>query len=393
MNYGNVLTDGVKQLGPSSIKRFFDIINEMPDAISLGLGEPDFRTPGHIRDAGIRSLAEGRTKYTQNPGLPELRRGISAYLARRYGLKYDPETEMCVTVGGSEAIDLAIRCLVEKGDEALVPTPSFVCYSPLVTVCGGTPVELRTGADNGFRVTAKQIRAAITDRTKLLVLPYPSNPTGAILERRDLEEIAEVLRGTDIAVLCDEIYSELTYGQRHCSMASIDGMRGRTVIVNGFSKSFAMTGWRMGYLCGPAELIAPMGILHQYAIMSAPTVTQYAAIEAVENGDGDVEAMKAEYDRRRRLLYGGLLSIGLPCSEPRGAFYCFPRVDGFGLSDADFCERLLLEEKVAIIPGSAFGPGGEGHARCCYAADAEKIGEALRRMEKFVNRLKQGRYE
>lgn len=388
MNYGSALTGGIKRLGPSSIKRFFDIINEMPDAISLGLGEPDFKTPEHIRDAGIRSLEQGRTKYTQNPGLPELRRGISEYLERRFGLLYDSETELCVTVGGSEAIDLAIRCLIEKGDEALVPTPSFVCYSPLVTVCGGMAVELVTSADNGFRVTAEQIRAAITERTKLLILPYPSNPTGAILERGDLEEIARVLKDTNIVVLSDEIYSELTYGRRHCSMAEINGMHERTVVVNGFSKSFAMTGWRMGYLCGPKELVAPMGILHQYGIMSAPTVAQYAAIEAMKNGDDDIEAMKAEYDKRRKFLYDGLRQIGLPCSEPRGAFYCFPRVDGFGLGDAEFCERLLLDEKVAIIPGSAFGPGGEGHARCCYAADMDKIGEALKRMEKFVNSLK-----
>ena len=388
MNYGSALTGGIKRLGPSSIKRFFDIINEMPDAISLGLGEPDFKTPEHIRDAGIRSLEEGRTKYTQNPGLPELRCGISEYLERRFGLSYDSETELCVTVGGSEAIDLAIRCLIEKGDEALVPTPSFVCYSPLVTVCGGTAVKLVTSADNGFRVTAEQIRAAMTERTKLLILPYPSNPTGAILERRDLEEIARVLKDTNVVVLSDEIYSELTYGRRHCSMAEINGMHERTVVVNGFSKSFAMTGWRMGYLCGTKELVAPMGILHQYGIMSAPTVAQYAAIEAMKNGDDDIEAMKAEYDKRRRFLYDGLRKIGFPCSEPRGAFYCFPRVDGFGLGDAEFCERLLLDEKVAIIPGSAFGPGGEGHARCCYAADMDKIGEALKRMEKFVNSLK-----
>ena len=388
IDYSAVLTQGIQAVPASSIKEFFDIINEMPEAISLGLGEPDFVTPEHIRKAGAASLLEGHTKYTQNPGLPVLRQEIADYLQRRFSLRYAPEDEILVTVGGSEAIDLAIRCLIGPGDEIIVPSPTFVCYGPLATVCGGVVKDVVTEEKNGFRITAEQIRAAITPRTKLLVLPYPSNPTGAILEQEDLEQIAAVLRDTNIVVLCDEIYGELTYGRDHISLASIPGMRERTLVVGGFSKAFAMTGWRMGYLCGPRELVDHASALHGYGIMSAPTVTQHAAIEAMQNGMEDIAAMREEYNARRELLAGGLRAMGLRLSEPRGAFYCFPYIGGFGMSDTDFCRRLLEEEQVAIIPGSAFGPGGSGYARVCYAADREKIQVALRRMERFLQRLR-----
>ena len=387
IDYKKALTPGIQAVPESSIKEFFDIINEMPEAISLGLGEPDFVTPEHIRKVGAASLLEGHTKYTQNPGLPELRGDIAAYLKDRFSVQYNPEDEILVTVGGSEAIDLAIRCLVGPGDEVIVPSPTFVCYGPLATVCGGTVKEVIVREENGFRLTAQQVKDALTERTKLLVLPYPSNPTGAILERQDLEEIAQVLRGTNVIVLCDEIYCELTYGQRHVSLASIPDMWERTLVVGGFSKAFAMTGWRMGYLCGPKELVCHASALHGYGIMSAPTVTQHAAIEAMKNGVADIEQMHDEYDVRRRLLVEGLREMGLRCSEPRGAFYCFPYIGDFGLSDLEFCRRLLQEEQVAIIPGSAFGPGGVGYARVCYAADREKIEEALRRMKRFLQRL------
>lgn len=388
IDYRRALTPEIQAVPESSIKEFFDIINEMPEAISLGLGEPDFVTPEHIRKAGAASLLEGHTKYTQNPGLPALREAIAAYLAGRFALHYDAADEILVTVGGSEAIDLAIRCLVGAGDEVLVPSPTFVCYGPLAAVCGGVVKELVTTEETGFRVTAQQIAAALTERTKLLVLPYPSNPTGAILEESDLRAIANVLRGTNVIVLCDEIYGELTYGRRHCSFASQEDMRERTLVVGGFSKAFAMTGWRMGYLCGPRELVKPAAALHGYGIMSAPTVTQHAAIEAMRNGMEDIETMRTEYDARRALLVRGLREMGLRCSEPRGAFYCFPYIGDFGRSDVEFCRALLLEEQVAIIPGSAFGPGGAGYARVCYAAERAKIEEALRRMARFLKRLR-----
>lgn len=387
IDYKKALTPGIQAVPESSIKEFFDIINEMPEAISLGLGEPDFVTPEHIRKVGAASLLEGHTKYTQNPGLPELRADIAAYLKDRFSVQYDPADEILVTVGGSEAIDLAIRCLVGPGDEVIVPSPTFVCYGPLATVCGGAVKEVIVREENGFRLTAQQVKEALTERTKLLVLPYPSNPTGAILERQDLEEIAQVLHGTNVIVLCDEIYCELTYGQRHVSLASIPDMWERTLVVGGFSKAFAMTGWRMGYLCGPKELVCHASALHGYGIMSAPTVTQHAAIEAMKNGMADIEQMHDEYDARRRILVKGLRDMGLRCSEPRGAFYCFPYIGDFGLSDLEFCHKLLQEEQVAIIPGSAFGPGGVGYARVCYAADREKIEEALRRMKRFLQRL------
>jgi len=384
IDYNSILSDNVKALAPSGIRKFFDILEEMTDAISLGIGEPDFVTPWHIRDAGIHSLEKGFTKYTGNAGLSQLREEISKYLKRRFGLKYDHKNQIIVTVGGSEAIDLAIRALVNPGEEVIVPVPSFVCYGPITVLAGGTPVFIETKAENEFRLTADELRAAITPKTKALILPYPCNPTGAIMRREDLEAIAEVLRETNILVIADEIYAELTYGAHHVSIANIPDMIERTVYVGGFSKSHAMTGWRMGYACGPVDIIAQMLKIHQYAVMSSPTTSQYAAIEAMSKGDGDVQSMKREYDQRRHLLYSGLREIGLECFEPKGAFYMFPSIKSTGLTSVEFCEQFLLSEKVAVIPGSAFGPGGEGFVRICYASSMEKISIALERMEKFV---------
>ena len=388
MNYDQILCKRIQDVKPSGIRRFFDILEEMKDAISLGIGEPDFVTPWHIRDAGIYSLEKGFTKYTGNAGMAELRREIAAYLNRRFGLQYDFAHQIVVTVGGSEGIDLALRCLLNPGDEVIVPVPSFVCYGPLASMAGGTPVYVELKAENEFRLTAEQLRAAITPRTKVLVLPFPSNPTGGIMEKADLEAIAEVLRGTDIMVLSDEIYAELTYGQRHVSIASLPDMYDRTIVVNGFSKSHAMTGWRMGYVCGPAPVIQQMLKLHQFGIMSAPTTSQYAAIEAMRNGDGDIEKMRDEYDGRRRYLVEGLRRIGLPCFEPRGAFYVFPDIRSTGLSSDEFCERFLMEEKVAVIAGSAFGDAGEGFVRACYATSMKDIAEALTRLDNFLTNLR-----
>ena len=388
MNYDEILCRRIQEVKPSGIRRFFDILEEMKDAISLGVGEPDFVTPWHIRDAGIYSLEKGFTKYTSNAGMAELRREIAAYLNRRFGLQYDFAHQIVVTVGGSEAIDLALRCILNPGDEVIIPVPSFVCYGPLTSMAGGTPVYVELKAENEFRLTAAQLRAALTPRTKAVVLPFPSNPTGGILERADLEALAGVLKDTNAMVLSDEIYAELTYGQRHVSLANITDMYERTVVVNGFSKSHAMTGWRMGYVCGPAPILQQMLKLHQFGIMSAPTTSQYAAIEAMRNGMEDIETMRMEYDARRALLVRGLQEMGLRCSEPQGAFYCFPYIGEFGCSDVEFCRALLLEEQVAIIPGSAFGPGGAGYARICYAAEHAKIEEALRRMARFLARLR-----
>jgi aminotransferase len=359
----------------------------MDDAISLGIGEPDFVTPWHIRDAGIRSLEKGFTKYTGNAGLTRLRQTIAEYQQRRFGLCYEPNSEIIVTVGGSEGIDIAFRALLNAGDEVIVPTPSFVCYGPIAAMCGAVPISVETKAENSFRLTADELRAAITPKTKLLVLPFPNNPTGAIMERQHLEEIAELLRGTNICVVSDEIYSELTYGKRHVSISVLDGMRERTVVVGGFSKSHAMTGWRMGYVMAPAEITSAMLKIHQYGIMSAPTTSQYAAIEAYREGDSDVAEMRNEYDRRRRMLYDGLLDIGLDVFEPRGAFYMFPSIKKFGLSSNEFCERFLREEKVAVIPGTAFGLGGEGFVRICYAVSVDSLREALVRLRRFTERL------
>ena len=387
IDYNSVLSDSVKNLAPSGIRKFFDILEEMRDAISLGIGEPDFVTPWHIRDAGIHSLEKGFTKYTGNAGLSRLRAEIARYLNRRFGLEYGYKDQIIVTVGGSEAIDLAIRALVNPGDEVIVPVPSFVCYGPIATMSKGTPVYIETKVENEFRLTADELRSAITPKTKALVLPFPNNPTGAIMARADLEAIAEVLRGTDIIVISDEIYAELTYGQQHVSIANIPDMYERTVYVGGFSKSHAMTGWRMGYACGPADIIRQMLKIHQYAVMCSPTTSQYAAIEAMSNGDSDIQNMKREYDQRRRHLLSGLREIGIKCFEPHGAFYLFPSIESTGLSSAEFCEKFLLSEKVAVIPGAAFGPGGEGFVRMCYASSLENISIALERLGRFLKTL------
>ncbi len=385
MDYNRILNQRISAVPPSGIRKFFDLMEDMPDAISLGIGEPDFLTPWHIRDAGIYSLEKGKTRYSPNAGFSELRRQIAAYLKRRFDLTYDPMHELLVTVGGSEGLDLALRCILEPGDEVIVPTPSFVCYGPLVSMSMGVPVYVETRAEDEFRLTPELLRAAITPKTKVLVLPYPCNPTGGVMERADLEAIAGVLEGTDIMVISDEIYAELTYGGlHHVSIANIPGMRERTLLVNGFSKCYSMTGWRLGYLCGPHELIGSILKLHQYGIMSAPTTSQYAAIEALEHGDEDIEAMKAEYDGRRRFLLQGFRDMGLECFEPRGAFYMFPCIRSTGLDSDSFCEKLLLSEQVAAIPGSAFGPGGEGFIRCCYATSMRELAEALERIEHFI---------
>lgn len=388
MDFESLLGTQIQQVQPSGIRKFFDILEEMKDAISLGVGEPDFVTPWHIRDAGIYSLEKGKTAYTSNAGKIELRREIAAYMQRRMGLTYDEKSQILVTVGGSEAIDLAFRVLLNPGDEVIIPQPSFVCYGPLVTMQHAVPVYLETKAENQFRLTADELRAAITPKTKILLMPFPNNPTGAIMEQKDLEEIAEVLRETNIVVVSDEIYAELTYGGKHVSIANIEGMYERTVIASGFSKSYAMTGWRLGYLCAPAPLVAQAVKLHQYGIMSAPTTSQFAAIEALRNGDRDIEAMREEYDARRRFLVKGLRDIGLPVFEPKGAFYVFPDITSSGMSSEVFCEEFLRREKVAVIAGTAFGECGEGFVRCCYAASMQDIGEAVKRMGHFLSTLR-----
>ena len=389
LQYDSLLSKRALGLQPSGIREFFDIMAEMEDVISLGVGEPDFVTPDHIRAKGIESLKEGHTKYTSNAGMTELRKEISAYMDRTFGLHYDPIGEICVTVGGSEAIDLIIRALINWGDEVIIPTPSFVCYGPLVELAGGVPVYVETKVENEFRLTAQELRDAITEKTKLLVLPYPSNPTGGIMEKADLEALAEVLKDTNIMVLSDEIYAELTYGRKHVSIANIPGMYERTVIASGFSKAFAMTGWRMGYACGAEALIEQVTKIHQYGIMSAPTMSQYAAIEAMRNGMEDIVVMRESYNERRQMIVDGLRKIGFDCFEPRGAFYVFPCIRSSGLSSEEFCKRLLMEESVAVIAGTAFGLGGEGFVRCCYATSKEGIQEALKRMERFLAKVKQ----
>jgi len=388
MDYSKILNRRIQEIPPSGIRKYFDLLNSMDGGISLGIGEPDFITPWHIRNAGIQSLEKGYTKYTPNAGLSDLRQAISNYMKRRFDLDYAPNGQILVTVGGSEGLDLAFRCILEAGDEVIVPTPSFVCYGPLAAMTHGVPVLVETKAENEFRLTADELRAAITPKTKAVVLPYPNNPTGGIMEREHLEELAEVLRGTDIMVISDEIYAELTYGQKHFSMANIPDMYERTIVVNGFSKAYSMTGWRMGYLCAPKEIVGAMTKLHQYGIMSAPTTSQYAAIEAMRNGDMDIAEMKEEYDARRRFLVDGFRKMGLECFEPKGAFYMFPCIKSTGLSSEEFCERLIREERVAVIPGSAFGPGGEGFVRACYAASMKDLGEALVRIERFLTKLK-----
>ncbi len=387
IDYNKLMCRRVQDIQPSGIRKYFDLLQGMEEGISLGIGEPDFQTPWHIRDAGIYSLEKGFTKYTPNAGLSDLRVAISRYLKRRFDLEYTSAGQILVTVGGSEGLDLAFRCLLEPGDEVVIPTPSFVCYGPLVSMMHGVPILVETKAENDFRLTPNQLRAAITPRTKAVVLPFPNNPTGGIMGRSDLEALASVLRGTDIMVISDEIYAELTYSQRHVSMANIPDMYERTVVVNGFSKAYSMTGWRLGYVCGPKPLISAMTKLHQYAIMSAPTTSQYAAIEALEQGDGDIEAMRDEYDGRRRFLVDGFRKLGLSCFEPLGAFYTFPCIKSTGLSSEEFCDRFLAQQRVAVIPGAAFGPGGEGYVRACYAASMHDLDEALKRLEKFLKSL------
>ena len=385
MDYSKILNRQIQGVAPSAIRKFFDLLEDMPDAISLGVGEPDFPTPWHIRDAGIYSLEKGFTRYSPNAGFSELRRQISAYMKRRFNLNYNPMGEILVTVGGSEGIDLALRCLLEPGDEVIIPTPSFVCYGPLVSMSHGVPVYVETKVEDEFRLTPEALKAAITDKTRALVLPYPCNPTGGIMEKEDLEAIAQVLEGTDIMVISDEIYAELTYGGlHHTSIANIPGMWERTILVNGFSKAFSMTGWRMGFLCAPSPLIGQIVKLHQYGIMSAPTTSQYAAIEAMKNGDEDIEAMKAEYDARRQFLLQGFRDLGMECFEPKGAFYMFPSIQSSGLTSEEFCEKFLLSEHVACIPGTGFGSGGEGFIRCCYATSMKELGIALENFEHFL---------
>ena len=384
MNYEKLMNGTLQELKPSGIRKFFDIAAEMEDVISLSVGEPDFSTPWHIRQEGIRTLDKGKTWYSANAGMLPLRQAIAAYVQRHSGMVYEPKTEVLVTVGGSEAIDLAFRTLVCPGDEVLIPEPCFVCYEPLTRMAGGVPVPLVTRAEDAFRLQAETVRAAITPRTKLLVLPYPNNPTGAIMPREELEQIAAVLRGTDIMVLSDEIYGELTYGRQHVSIASLPDMHERTVLISGFSKAFAMTGWRLGYACAPAPILKMMTKLHQFAIMCAPTTAQYAAIEAMQNGDGDVVAMREEYDMRRRLIVDGLNSLGLTCFEPEGAFYVFPSIAATGMTSEEFCERLLKEKHVAVIPGTAFGASGEGFVRISYCYSVKHIQEALERIRAFL---------
>lgn len=386
LDYQKIMSKTVEELKPSGIRKFFDLLDNMKGVISLTVGQPDFLTPWHIRKAGIDSLENGKTFYTSNSGLATLREELCAYLNRRFSLTYQP-SETLVTVGGSEAIDLAIRTLVSSGDEVIIPMPSFVCYEPIVRLAGGVPVIINCTAEDKFKLTPERLRAAITPRTKLLVLPFPNNPTGAIMTREDLEGIAAILRDTEIMILSDEIYGELTYDRKHVSVASLDGMRERTVLISGFSKSYAMTGWRLGYVAAPEPLTRQMLKVHQYCIMCAPTTSQYAAIEALRNGDSDIEEMKAEYDRRRRFIYSGLLSMGIDCFEPEGAFYIYPKIGTFGLSSDEFCERLLYEEGVAIVPGTAFGECGDGFARISYAYSMNHITLALDKIRRFLKKL------
>ena len=384
MNYDKLMNGTLVDMKPSGIRKFFDIAAEMEDVISLSVGEPDFSTPWHIREEAIRTLEKGRTWYSPNAGFLALREAISGYVSRHSHVTYDPKAEVLVTVGGSEAIDLCFRALVTPGDEVLIPEPAFVCYDPLTRMAGGVPVPLVTKAEDAFRLRADVVAAAITPKTKLLVLPYPNNPTGAIMPREELEALADVLRGTDIMVLSDEIYGELTYGREHVSFAAIEGMQERTILVSGFSKAFAMTGWRLGYACGPAPVMKMLIKLHQYALMCAPTTAQYAATEAMNNGDEDVEKMRGEYDMRRRYIVDELNKMGLTCFEPEGAFYVFPSIQSTGLSSEEFCERLLKEKHVAVVPGNAFGDSGEGFIRISYCYSIKHITEAIKRMRAFL---------
>lgn len=388
MDYAKLIAPAAQAMRPSGIRRFFDLAAEMPECISLGVGEPDFKTPWAVREAGIESLELGHTRYTSNAGLKELRIEISRYLERRFGLRYDPMSQVLITVGGSEAIDMCIRTLVQPGDEVIIPEPCFVCYEPITTLSGGVPVPVPCRAEDAFRLRADALAAAITPRTKLLIMPFPNNPTGAVMEKEDLEAIAQVLRGTNIMVLSDEIYAELTYGlQPHVSIASLPGMAERTVVVNGFSKTYAMTGWRLGYACGPAPILQVMTKIHQSAIMSAPTTSQYAAITALRDCDLEIDRMRDEYNMRRRLVVRSFNEMGLYCFEPRGAFYAFPCIQSTGMTSEEFCTRLLEKKHVAIIPGGAFGASGEGYARVSYAYSVEHLTEALKRIREFLQQL------
>ena len=385
----NPLSDVIVNVKPSGIRKFFDLVSEMKDAISLGVGEPDFDTPWHVRDEGIYSLEKGRTFYTSNAGLKELKDEISAYLKRRIQVEYDPAKEILVTVGGSEGIDIAMRAMLNPGDEVLIPQPSYVSYEPCAVLAGGKPVIIELKEENEFRLTAEELLASITDRTKLLVLPFPNNPTGAIMEKEDLEKIAGVIIEKDIFVLSDEIYSELSYKGEHVSITSLPGMQERTILINGFSKAYAMTGWRLGYACGPKKIIEQMFKIHQFAIMCAPTTSQYAAVEALRNGDEDVAKMREAYDQRRRYLMHAFKEMGLQCFEPYGAFYVFPCIKEFGMTSDEFANRFLEEEKVAVVPGTAFGDCGEGFLRISYAYSLENLKTALERLQRFVEHLRE----
>lgn len=385
----NPLADKVVELKPSGIRKFFDIVSEMEDAISLGVGEPDFDTPWHIRDEGIYSLEKGKTFYTSNSGLKELREEICNYLHRRQGLSYDPLHEVLITVGGSEAIDMGLRAMINPGDEVLIPQPCYVSYEPCAILAGAKPVIIDLKAENEFRLTAQELEEAITEKTKVLILPFPNNPTGAIMERQDLEAIAEVILKHDIFVMSDEIYAELTYKGEHVSIAGLPGMKERTILINGFSKSYAMTGWRLGYACGPREIIEQMTKIHQFAIMCAPTTSQYAAVEALRNGDDDVAEMRTAYNQRRRFLMDAFQKMGLECFEPYGAFYVFPCIKEFGMTSDEFATRFLEEEKVAAVPGTAFGDSGEGYLRISYAYSLEKLKLAMGKLENFITRLRE----
>lgn len=385
----NPLSDKVVTIKPSGIRKFFDIVSEMEDAISLGVGEPDFDTPWHIRDEGIYSLEKGRTFYTSNSGLKDLKIEICNYLDRRLGLKYRYQDEVLVTVGGSEAIDIALRAMINPGEEVLIPQPSYVSYEPCAVLTDAVPVIINLKAENEFRLTAQELRDAITDKTKVLILPFPNNPTGAIMERKDLEEIAEVIIEHDIFVISDEIYSELTYKGDHVSITCIPGMQERTILINGFSKAYAMTGWRLGYACGPKEIIGQMTKIHQFAIMCAPTTSQYAAVEALKNGDEDVKQMREAYNQRRRYLMHAFQQMGLECFEPYGAFYVFPCIKEFGMTSEEFATRFLEEEKVAVVPGTAFGDSGEGFLRISYAYSLENLKLAIGKLDQFISRLRE----
>ena len=384
----NPLADKVVEIQPSGIRKFFDVVSEMPDAISLGVGEPDFDTPWHIRDEGIYSLEQGRTFYTSNSGLKELKVEIANYLKRRMACSYDPNSEVMVTVGGSEAIDMALRAMLNPGDEVLIPQPSYVSYLPCTVLADGVPVIIELKAENEFRLTKQELLDAITDKTKVLILPFPNNPTGAIMEKEDLEAIAEVIREKDIFVISDEIYAELTYKGDPVTIASLPGMKERTIVINGFSKAYAMTGWRLGYACGPKEIISQMVKIHQFAIMCAPTTSQYAAVEALKNGDADVEEMRTAYNQRRRYLMHAFEEMGLECFEPYGAFYVFPCIKEFGMTSDEFATRFLEQEKVAVVPGTAFGACGEGYLRISYAYSLENLKIAMEKLKHFIDNLR-----